>query len=127
MYDATGGGKALRTYNSCNLAWWHTFKQACYTIWYSFRQEVFAPLWHDLYPSHWFFKKPSSLGSVVIHLLYINMAAEMIVPQLEAMLKEDTLKPQSRTMTLDLLFLFQVAVPVVISLFVILQILIINI
>jgi hypothetical protein len=113
MYDCTDGGKALRKYNSCNLAWWHTFKQACYTIWSAFRQEVFAPLWHHLYPGHWFFKKPSSLGNVVIHLLYVNMSAAHILPKLKELLDNDKLKAQSRTMALDLKFLLEIAVPVV--------------
>lgn len=113
MYDQTNGGKYLRMYNSCNLAWWHTYKQAAMTIWKRFSCEVFAPLWHNLYPGHIFYRKPSSLASVLTHLLYIHMARDHIVGDLRALLVNENVQPAHRVIVKDLDFLVNVAIPVV--------------
>ena len=39
MYDKSGGGSELRKYLSCNLAYWHSFKQATKMIWKGFIRE----------------------------------------------------------------------------------------
>lgn len=116
MYDCTQGGKKLRTYNALSLALWHTFKQTCMLIWQTFANELFAPLWHHLYPGHIFFRKPSSLPSVVSHLLFLHMGCSAVLPDLERLCTANNTSSASKIMAQDLLFLFNVAIPVVMSL-----------
>ena len=112
MWDESDGAAMLRRYNSFNLAWWHTFKYACLKVWKMFKDEVWAPLWHHLYPGHRFFEKPGSLPCVITHLLQVQLAYPAIQPQLQALLDMD-LPPNARTMARDLSYLLGTALPVV--------------
>lgn len=100
-------------FNSCNLAWWHTYKQAANTIWKTFANDVFAPLWHHLYPGHTFYLKPGSFVCVLAHLLYLQLSREHIIGELNRLLADDNLSLQSRLMLKDLFYLIEVAIPVV--------------
>ena len=113
MYDKGDGGKRLRMYNGCGLAWWHTFKHACLRLWKVFSREIFAPLWHHLYPGHTFFEKPGSLPMVMSHLLYIQMSRDAVIEELTKLHNDMTLPLQTSYMVDDLHFLVEIAIPVV--------------
>jgi hypothetical protein len=94
------------------LAWWHTYKIAVGRIWKAFAKEIWAPLWHYLYPGHTFFVKQGSLSCMVSHMMYVFMARDELQPLLEKVLEED-LGAASRQMAQDLDFLINIAIPVV--------------
>ena len=113
MYDRTGGGSKLRTYTSVNLAWWHTFKLAAQRIWKKFALDVFAPLWHFLYPSHNFFLKPNSFVCIQAHFVWLLMATPKVQPTIAALLGDDSVRGPARVFIADLDFLLNIAIPVV--------------
>ena len=113
MYDTTGGGEKFRKCNGVTLAWWHTYKQALYIIWKSFANELFAPMWHYLYPGHAFYAKPSSLVAVISHLLWLNLTRSKYMPRLEKIMTDESMSKQMRILCEDLKFLLNVAIPVV--------------
>ena len=112
-YDKTGGGKRFRTYNSVNLAWWHNYKHTVFQLYSVFANDVFAPLWHHLYPGHIFYKKPSSFGCVLTHMLCLHQSYPRVRVLLDAVIGLDTLHDEVMVMAKDLKFLLDVAIPVV--------------
>ncbi len=115
MYDVTGGGARLRAYNSCNLAWWHTYKHAALKIWQTFGREIFAPLWHHLYPGHVFYMNPGSLANVLSHLLFLCLSRDQVQADLSKVLQTPDLSYDCEVMAKDLHFLLNMAIPVVIA------------
>ena len=113
MYDNTGGGKLLRKYNSCTMAWWHTYKHALMRLWQVFARDVFAPLFHHLYPGHQFFVKPSSLPSIMVHMIYLVMSYPSVKKNIQVLLNDSSLGPSEAAMVADLQYLLSVAIPVV--------------
>ena len=69
-YDASDGGADFREQVSVNLAWWHTYRHACHVVWNFFSRDVFAPLFHHLFPGQQFHEHPKTL-SVVVSLFQI--------------------------------------------------------
>ena len=112
MYNKRGGGDQFRKFNSVNLAWWHTYKHASLLIWRRFAATIFAPLWHNLYPSAIFPIKPSRLVGVTTHLMYMFLAYPQFKAELDALENED-LQPRLNTFRKDLVFLMEFAIPVV--------------
>jgi hypothetical protein len=82
-------------------------------IWKQFANEVWAPLWHCLYPGHTFYVKSGNLSSVLVHLLYVQLAYPKVEQTLNALLARDDLKVPARAMANDLLYLMRVAIPVI--------------
>ena len=113
MYNVSGGGKTFRKYNSVNLAWWHTFKMAAMKIWKVFAPDVFAPLFHHLFPGHTFFVKPSSFVCVQAHLVWLFMSREAAIPKLTELTEDHTQPPRVASYARDVLFLLKIAIPVV--------------
>ena len=113
MYDQTGGGENLRRYTSVNLAWWHTFKLAAQKIWRKFACDVFAPLWHFLYPSHIFYNKPNSFVCIQAHFVWLMLALPSVQSSIDDMLTRSDLSPAARIFLKDLDFLLNIAIPVV--------------
>jgi hypothetical protein len=113
MYDQTEGGAQLRKYNGCNLAWWHTFKHTAMLIWSTFSCELFAPLWHHLYPGHYFYREPSSLPCVISHMLFLQMSRDAVITDLKVISTDTETGYQSKLMALDLIFILEIAIPVV--------------
>ena len=58
MYDASGGGKELRTVAYNGLAYWHTMKIAFFKIYEAFANEFITASFHHLYPSFIFYANP---------------------------------------------------------------------
>jgi hypothetical protein len=104
----------FRKYNSVNMAWWHTGKHACLKIWEKFSRNLLAPWWHFMYPSHQFFKKPSSFPSVTCHLLLLHLTYPLIKESLDELLADTELAPRFQIHVQDLKFLFEYAIPTVI-------------
>ena len=96
-----------------NLAWWHNYKHTCFQVYSVFADDIFAPLWHHMYPGHIFYKKPSSFGGVLAQLLCLHQAYPRVRVLLDAVLALDTLRDDIATMAKDLKFLLDIAVPVV--------------
>lgn len=113
MYDETGGGVRLRTFNSMNMAWWHSYKHAAFRIYSCFSCEVFAPLWHTLYPNTIFYRKPKNLNNVLLHLMYVHLAFPCVSQRLDEVINSAGTTPASKTFAEDLKFLGSVAIPVV--------------
>ena len=113
MYDSTGGGKRFRKFNGVNLAWWHSFKYAAKMIWQQFANEVWGPLWHCLYPGHTYYVKTGKLGSVLVHLLYVQLAYPSVEQALDDLLERDELTLRARAFADDMRYLMRVAIPVV--------------
>ena len=117
MYDESDGGRRLRLFNCVNLAWWHNFKHCAMKLWQKFARELFAPLWHFLYPNGQFNPQPKSLSAVILHFLYLFKALPYISDTLDELLKLShlDLSLKYRLFIQDLNFLLRMAIPVVTS------------
>jgi len=114
MYDKSNGCSRLRKFNGLNLAWWHSYKYGITQIWKQFADEVFAPLWHNLYPKHNFFRKHGQVSVMVLHIMYLEMVYPSVKDKLHKIL-DDAINLQAKTKVyvMDLIFLFEIAIPVV--------------
>ena len=112
MYNKRGGGDTFRIYNSCNLAWWHTYKHASLMIWRRFAPVLIAPMWHTLYPRSIFPMKPPRLAPITTHLMYLFHAYPKLKDDLDA-LEACDLEPRFETLRKDIKFMFEFAIPVV--------------
>ena len=119
MYDHSDGCKRLRMFNFVTLAYWHSFKFVSQQLWKVFANDVWAPLWHTLYPGHAFYTTSKSLPMVVAHFIYLEVAFDgNNQEKLDRLLASvSTLKPQAAHMLHDLNFLIRIAIPVVASLY----------
>jgi hypothetical protein len=115
MYDRSDGGRLFRTYVSCNLGWWHTYKFVAFKLWQMFAPNLIAPLWHHLYPNSQFHIKPSSFSSVLYHFLALHWSYPSFKDQLNSLLEipaDQTSRRYTNTVK-DLIFLFEFAIPTV--------------
>jgi hypothetical protein len=115
MYDRTDGGRIFRTYISCNLGWWHTYKLVAFKLWKEFAPNLIAPLWHHLYPNSQFHIKPSSFSSVLYHYLALHWSYPSFKDELKGLLEvpaDQTSRRFTNTVK-DLIFFFEYAVPTV--------------
>lgn len=113
MYDKTNGGKTMRLFNSCGMAWWHTYKYASFKLWEFFANDVFAPLFHTLYPGHGFFIKPSSFAMITTHFLLLLKSYPAVRDDLQALTTTPGVSATSAAFGKDLQFLLGTAIPVV--------------
>jgi hypothetical protein len=115
MYDRSDGGRLMRTYVSCNLGWWHTYKLVALKLWKVFAPSLLAPLWHHLYPNSQFHIKPSSLASVLYHYLALHWSYPSIKDELTGLLSIPADQTSLRFMNTvkDLIFFFEYAIPTV--------------
>ena len=112
MYNKRGGGDTFRMYNSCNLAWWHTYKHASLMIWRRFAPVLIAPMWHTLYPRSIFPMKPPRLAPITTHLMYLFHAYPKLKDDLDA-LEACDLESRFENLRKDIKFMFEFAIPVV--------------
>ena len=112
-YDVSDGGKDFRKVISPNLAWWHNYKHASLTVWTAFASELWAPLFHNLYPSHEFFTTNCKLPMVTAHFQFLLIAYPTFAEQLKAMCSNQKLKPSMRIAAQDLRFVCEFALPTV--------------
>jgi hypothetical protein len=111
MYDQSGGGKRLRTYNSCTLAWWHTYKHSAIDIWVKYSNTVFGPMWHELYPDAIFFRGKTPLPGLIMHLLYVMYSYPKWKDNLRLALLKESVDEKHRVFLKDLEFLVEYAIP----------------
>jgi hypothetical protein len=114
MYDASGGGKELRTVAYNGLAYWHTMKIAFFKIYEAFANEFITASFHHLYPAFIFYAKPSYLSSIMVHLTYIRLAYASFRPYLVAALASGNLSFGQKVHLLNLRDLCEYFIPVVI-------------
>jgi len=107
----------MRRYVSLSLAWWHNLKHAVHQLWKYFSLELWAPLWHHLYPSDLFIIKGKSPQDEISHMLYVAYAYPEIAADLHSLLNDRTLTAANIAMVKDFVFLFEFAIPAVTSLF----------
>ena len=93
MYDKSGGGTALRKYLSCNLAYWHSYKQATKMIWKAFANTIWARMWHRMYPGSKFKVINPSPQEAAMHMVYMARAYPYFKSELEAANDQGSLFP----------------------------------
>ena len=113
MYDETNGGKNLRKYCSLNLAWWHNYKHGAFALWKVFAEELFAPMWHHLYPDTGFYKTYKNLRGVLAHYQLLQLAYPAIKDQLRLDCVNMQLAEPVRLQLIELQFVLDYAIPTV--------------
>ena len=113
MYDKSGGGSALRKYLSCNLAYWHSFKQATKMIWKGFANTIWARMWHRMYPGSKFNVINPSPQEAAMHMVYMARAYPVFKTELEAAITEGSADEAGKAMLLNIQFLCEFAIPAV--------------
>lgn len=90
-------------------------KHAVHKVWKEFALELWAPMWHQLYPSSLFRIKGVHPSDEILHLLYAAHAYERrLKPILMQMANVNELSKcteSNAVMVKDLVFLFEFAIP----------------
>ena len=94
---------------SCNLAYWHTYKQAVKMIWKYFADTIWGPLWHRMYPGSKFNVCHPSPQEGSMHLM--ARAYPKFMDELENAIAREGLKEASKAMLLNFQFLCEFAIP----------------
>ena len=113
MYDKSGGGSELRKFLSCNLAYWHSFKQATKMIWKGFANTIWARMWHRMYPGSKFNVINPSPQEAAMHMVYMARAYPVFKAELEAAITEGSADEAGKAMLLNIQFLCEFAIPAV--------------
>jgi hypothetical protein len=109
-YDISDGGAEFREQVSVNLAWWHTYKHACMVVWKFFSRDVFAPLFHHLFPGQHFYDHPKSLSVVVSMFQIVKLAyANYLLAQVNGV------RATGSAPAADFTFLCENAIPAVLA------------
>ena len=95
MYCKSNGGKDIRENVCSTLAWWHSYKTACYLLYKKFAKSLFAGCFHALYPSNIFYIKPSNLTSILAIFQYIRIGYPSFKAELEEAMINPLLTPKS--------------------------------
>ena len=111
MYDKSGGGSELRKYLSCNLAYWHSYKQATKMIWKAFANTIWARMWHRMYPGSKFKVINPSPQEAAMHMVYMARAYPYFKSELEAAITEGSADEAGKAMLLNIQFLCEFAIP----------------
>ena len=96
----------MRKYLSCNLTYWHSYKQAVKMIWK-------YDLWHRMYPGYKFNVCNPSPQEGSMHLVYMARAHPKFKDVLENATAQEGLKKPSKAMLLNIQFLCEFAIPAV--------------
>ena len=113
MYDKNDRGRCLRESVVCTLGWWHSFKTAAFLIYHRFHADIFAGLFHSLYPANEFFPKPSNLSGILALMSFINIGYPEFKAPLQAALANDDLDPNMKNHLLNIQSLCEFFIPVV--------------
>ena len=113
MYDKSGGGSDLRKYLSCNLAYWHSYKQATKMIWKGFANTIWARLWHRMYPGSKFNVINPSPQEASVRMVYMARAYPSFKTELEAAIAEGSADEAGKAMLLNIQFMCEFAIPAV--------------
>ena len=83
-------------------------------IWKYFALDIWAPLWHNLYPSTLFLIKGKNPTDELLHMIYSANAYCNIKDDLWELAKNtEELSATNIVMVKDLIFLFEFAIPMV--------------
>jgi hypothetical protein len=119
FYDAMNVGQCLRRFISLNLGFWHTWKHLVGKIWYHFADEVFAPLHRVLSPNTHFHVTQSTPLSQSVMLVCVKeayFAGPNVLLRNLIDANDFKRKPLAdQTLLLDLYFLFECAIIVVLT------------
>ena len=74
LYDPSGCGVTVRKCLTVLLSPWHNYKMGCLLIYREFADTVFAPIFHILFPTQQFRKKPKYLSAVITHMQYLRLS-----------------------------------------------------
>lgn len=113
MYDRSEGGKRLRTYVGCSLAWWHSYKWATKRILIVYANDFIAPLFHYLWPARQFDPMKCSHTSATTILSYIRLAYPGFKNSLQEQLANPIITVRQRTILQNLQHLCEFFIPVV--------------
>jgi hypothetical protein len=113
MYDRSNGGRMLRTYAGCSLAWWHSYKWATKRIMVVYATDFIAPLFHYLFPDRQFDPMKSSHSASTTILSYIRLAYPRFKDSLQQALGVATISVRQRTILQNLQHLCEFFIPVV--------------
>ena len=103
----------MRKFLSCNLAYWHSFKQATKMIWKGFANTIWARLWHRMYPGSKFNCINPSPQEAAMHMVYMARAYPDFKTELEAAIAEGSADEAGKAMLLNIQFLCEFAIPAV--------------
>ena len=112
-YDHSDGGRQLRAFASVNLAPWHNFKHGVELIWKQWAQEIFAPMYHYLYPQNKFAIKYQSPQEPLVHMMLLCNAYPGFKANLQNAMEQDGLSRPNLSLLRDIEFLCEYAIPVV--------------
>ena len=99
-----------------SLAYWHSYKQVSLQLWKELAHDIWAPLFHNLFPSVTFFPKPSSLAMVTALFQCVKLAYPKFKQALRSGLDKTGDVPEFAhrfTALKDIEFLCEFAIPVV--------------
>lgn len=113
MYDRSDGGKQLRTYAGCSLAWWHSFKWATKRILIVYATDFIAPLFHYLFPDRQFDAMKCSHSAATTILCYIRLSYPSFKQTLIEVLANPLLTVRQKTILQNLQHLCEFFIPVV--------------
>ena len=113
MYDNSDGGLKFRKYCGVSLGWWHTYKHVALTVWKTFAQTIWAPLFHFLYPGETFYPKSKNLTHVLALYQCCMGAYRGICKNLRRDYEDPALSLPVKVAIRELLFVFDYALPVV--------------
>ena len=113
MYDRSEGGKRLRTYVGCSLAWLHSYKWATKRIMIVYASDFIAPLFHYLWPARQFDPTKFSHTSATTILSYIRLAYPGFKNSLLEHLANPIITVRQRTILQNLQHLCEFFIPVV--------------
>jgi hypothetical protein len=101
---------------SNTLAWWHTYNYCVKEIWAKFANQLWAPMWHHLYPNSKFYVDSTSMPSMCMHFMFMLLVWPEVKPLLMTAKTAPGLTGKGRVFLEDLEFLCEWAIPQVGSL-----------
>ena len=113
MYDRSDGGRRLRMFTSVNMAPWHNFKHGVELVWHTFAHEIFAPMYHYLYPTNKFAIKYQSPQEPLLHMMLLAHAYPSFKPALTEAKNNPDATLANQSLLADIEFLCEFCIPAV--------------
>jgi hypothetical protein len=98
---------------SANLAPWHNFKHGVELLWKHFAHEIFAPMYHFLYPQNKFAIKYQSPQEPLVHMMLLAHAYPTFKPALTAAMNDPEATKPNLSLLADIEFLCEFGIPAV--------------
>lgn len=87
FYDKTGVTRDMKLWVCPMLAWWHSYKMACYLIYLKFKS-ITEHVFKALYPEGTWYPHPHYLSAVVFQMTIARLAYKQVETQLRDALLE---------------------------------------